>query len=243
MPTAQEMELAISRLDELARPAVLAEIGGARPEKEDRAKSWWGGNFLGAEGESVPACQQSGAPMHPVVQIRVDELPQNLPGFEGIALLTLWMDLHSDEIWRAKNGDGFLVRTYSTLEDLVPLGPGFRESPALPTFPVFWRETLLEQPSWEDMAGEVPVKVARSQDDTWFAESRYLTDHYYKLRSVRPIKLGGWPAWIQGADWPADAEYVFQVDATYKGKLHVGDGGSVYIFKTPTSWQMRADCY
>lgn len=48
-PTPQEMQAALSRLDELATKAVLGEIGGGKPQKDNRATSWWGGNFLGAK--------------------------------------------------------------------------------------------------------------------------------------------------------------------------------------------------
>ena len=242
-PTKQEMQTALTRLDELARLAVLGEIGGAKPQANNRAKSWWGGNFLGSEGEHVPVCELTGRSMHPVLQIRVDELPEIPPAFEGLALINIWIDLQSSTFWGAENGHGFLVRTYTDTESLVSLGCGYRESTELPTFPVFWREIALEQPSWEDMAGEVPPNVARASADNWFFRSKYVSDEYYELRSKYPIKLGGWPAWIQGSDWPKDAEYFFQVDSTDKGKLHLGDAGSFYIFKTPTSWEIRGDCY
>lgn len=242
-PTPQEMQTALSRLDELAASAILGEIGGARPDKDNRATSWWGGNFLGAEDEDVPICNRSGRRMHPVLQIRVDELPEIPSGFEGLALLNIWMDLQSNTFWGAQNGDGFLIRTYKNLNDLVPLGVGFRESIELPSFPIYWRETILEQPGWEDMSVEVPTNVARAAKDDWFFKSKYLSDRYYELRSKYPVKIGGWPAWIQGSDWPKDAQFFFQVDSTDKGKLHLGDAGSLYIFQTVNGWEIRGDCY
>ncbi|MBL4811202.1 MAG: hypothetical protein JKX69_02325 [Rhodobacteraceae bacterium] len=62
-----------NRLEERARMAVLGDIGGVRPEKDNRAKSWWDGDFLGAEREDLPVCVRSSRLMHPVLQIRVDE--------------------------------------------------------------------------------------------------------------------------------------------------------------------------
>lgn len=243
LPTPQEKEAALNRLDELAAQAILGELGGARPDKENRAMSWWGGNFLGAEAEDVPICNRSGRPMHPVLQIRVDELPETLPGFEGLALLNIWMDLQSNTFWGAQNGDGFLVRTYENLEGLVPLGVGYRESAELPSLPVFWRETILEQPAWEDMAGNVSPHVAQAAEDDWFFKSKYASDRYYELRSKYPVKIGGWPTWIQGSNWPKDAQFFFQVDSTEKGKLSLGDAGSFYIFQTTSGWEIRGDCY
>lgn len=57
-----------------------------------------------------------------------------------------------------------------------------------------------------------------------------------------PVKLGGLPTWIQGANWPEDAQFFFQIDPTDKGQLYLGHGGSLYIFKTPASWEIRGDC-
>lgn len=242
-PTPQEMQAALSRLDELATTAILGEIGGGRPDKDNRATSWWGGNFLGAENEEVPVCNRSGRSMHPILQIRIDELPEIPSGFEGFALLNLWMDLQSDTFWGAQNGVGFLIRTYKDLKELVPLGVGFRESTELPSFPVFWRETILEQPGWEDMSVEIPTNVARASADDWFFKSTYLSDRYNELRAKYPVKIGGWPTWIQGSDWPNDAQFFFQVDSTDKGKLYLGDAGSFYIFRTADGWEIRGDCY
>jgi hypothetical protein len=94
-PTQQEKRTALNRLDELATPAILGEIGGSKPQKENRAASWWGGNFLGAHDEDIPICKKSGRTMHSVLQIRVDELPEIPPAFEGLALTNIWMDLQS----------------------------------------------------------------------------------------------------------------------------------------------------
>ncbi|NSX56069.1 DUF1963 domain-containing protein [Parasulfitobacter algicola] len=242
-PTHQEMQTAMHRLNELAKTAILGEIGGSKPQKENRATSWWGGNFLGAQDEEVPVCNRSGQMMHPVLQIRVDELPEIPPAFEGLALINIWMDLQSSTFWGAENGNGFLVRTYTDVRNLVPLGGGYRESSDLPTFPVFWRETIAEKPSWEDMAGEVPTNVARASANDWFFSSKHSSDRYHELRSKYPVKIGGWPTWIQGSNWPKDAQFFFQVDSTDKGKMSLGDAGSFYIFKTSDSWVIRGDCY
>lgn len=59
-PSQQDMQAALSRLDEMARTAILGEIGGGRPNKESRAASWWGGNFLAATDEDVPICKMVG---------------------------------------------------------------------------------------------------------------------------------------------------------------------------------------
>ncbi len=86
------MAAAVRRLHEMAKPASLGQIGGRKPNKENRAASWWGGNFLGAKDEDVPVCNQTGRPMHPVLQIRVDELSEIPQAFQGLALVNIWMN-------------------------------------------------------------------------------------------------------------------------------------------------------
>jgi hypothetical protein len=129
------------------------------------------------------------------------------------------------------------------MENLAPVGFGYRENAELPTFPVFWRETVFEQPGREDMAGEVPGNVAQSSADDRFFKSRYSSDRYYELRRKYPVKVGGWPTWIQGTNWPKKAQFALKVDTTDKGRMFLGDAGSFYIFKTPESWEIRGDCH
>ncbi|MBB3137769.1 uncharacterized protein YwqG [Rhizobium pisi] len=236
------MESALLMLQQMLRPAVFGEIGGERPEKDNRARSWWGGNFLGAEGEAVPVCEASGRPMHPLLQIRLDELAEALPAFSGIAFITIWMDLEDVPLDDAENGKGFAVRTYPAIAGLVPIGPGYRESDALPTFPVLWRASAPEQPSWDDIAFELPDRVAQSNDSDWFFKSRYATEANQHRRTC-PVKLGGWPTWIQGDNWPEDGEFCLQIDSNDKGRLYVGDAGSIYLFRTPGGWVIRSDFY
>lgn len=241
-PGEAEMQSARLMLQRMLRPAIFGEIGGERPEKDNRARSWWGGNFLGAAGETAPICETSGRPMHPLLQIRVDELPQALPAFSGIALINIWMDLEDIPLRDAENGRGFTVRTYPEIAGLAPIGPGYRESDALPTFPVLWRASALEQPSWDDIAFELPKRVAQSDDGNWFFQSRYATEANQHRRTC-PVKLGGWPTWIQGENWPKDGEFCLQIDSTDKGCFYVGDAGSIYLFRTPAGWAIRSDFY
>jgi hypothetical protein len=241
-PSDLEMQAALYRLQQMARPAVFGEIGGEKPEKDNRATSWWGGNFLGVKGEGVPVCEQSGRLMHPLVQIRLDELPERLSIFAELALLNIWIDPKHVPLDDVENGKGFVVRAYSTIADLVPVGPGYRESIDLPTFPVLWRASALEQPGWEDIAFELPANVARSSNTDWFFESQYARETSKYSRTC-PVKLGGWPNWIQGENWPDNAEFCLQLDSTDKGCFYVGDSGSIYLFRTPGGWALRSDFY
>ncbi|TWF54612.1 DUF1963 domain-containing protein [Neorhizobium alkalisoli] len=241
-PTVAETQTALETVRQLAKPAIFGEIGGEKPDKENRARSWWGANFLAAENETIPVCTRSGRPLHPLVQIRIDELPQIPPLLSGMALMTIWIDPEEVPLHDAIDGQGFAIRTYPSLDNLVPIGPGYRETEIFPSFPLLWRAVVDEQPSWEDTAFKIPDSVARSDDMDWFFDSRFVreTEPY---RMVCPVKLGGWPTWIQGADWPKEAKFCLQIDSTEKGRFGVGDGGSIYLFRTPAGWALRADFF
>ena len=66
-PTEAEWETARRALAASMRRASIAELGGFRP-LDMAVSSWWGGNFVGAPGEAVPVCVQTGRIMHPVLQ-------------------------------------------------------------------------------------------------------------------------------------------------------------------------------
>ncbi len=236
-PSAADWTAADAALKAALRPVIYGSIGGVRPDPSNRATSWWGSNFLGASGEDVPT-GSDGQPMDPLLQIRTDELAETLAGWEGIALLTLWLDRKAS-FWE---GSGFVIRTYASLEGLVPIGPGYREDGLFPSFPILWSAPQPEQPGWENMADRVPGPVARARKDGWFFETEALKA-CNAMQTTHPVKLGGWPTWIQGDQWPEDATFLFQVDSTDKGKLPLGDAGSIYFFRDAGGWILRADCY
>jgi hypothetical protein len=241
-PTEAEMQVAVDCLDRMVKPAIFGELGGPTPSHVLQPGSWWGGNFFGVMGEMAPICKGTGQPMRPLAQIRMDELPEVPACFEGLALLNIWVDLKAIFADYEADGAGFVIRTYPTLDGLVPVDVGPADRKSLPAFPILWRGPGLDQPHWEDMADKIPASVAESDEDVWFFESRYAVEAE-TLTKTCPVKLGGWPNWIQSPQWPEDAEFCLQVDSTDKGKLNIGDGGSLYIFRTRHGWASRSDCY
>lgn len=180
--------------------------------------------------------------MHPILQIRTDELAGLDRPLEGAALVTLWLDLDSETFWGARDGEAFTMRTYDSLDGLVPIGPGYRESDALPTFPVIWEAAIPGQPAWEDMSYRVPRRVAWAREDDWFFGSKTALA-CYGIRETHPVQIGGWPQWIQGAHWPKGGLFLFQIDSTQKGRMGFGDSGSIYLFRSSEGFEIRGDCY
>jgi hypothetical protein len=240
-PGDKEMAEALKCLKQSRRRASYGTLGGSRPDKDNRLASWWGGNFSGLPGEDLPVNSATGNTMQPVCQINVADLPNRPEALDGIALLTFWMDLKTPDWWEGGNGSFFCVRTYPSLDGLVALGPGYRDKEAaLPTFPVKWLPGMVrgEAPSWEDFAGKIPRKVAESPDADWFFDN-----HTGGQPPECAVKAGGWPQWIQGSQWPRDARFALQINSTGKGRMMLGDSGSIYLFRTRDDWLVRGDCY
>lgn len=241
-PTEQEWEQARALLDEAARPACFGKLGGIRPEDPgNRHSSWWGGNFLAHAGEGVPVCEVSGRSMLPIVQVRVDELPVIPALFNDIALLTLWFDPETELIWESCSGQGFTIRTYPSLDGLAPVGPGYKEHPTLPTFPIVWH--LLEQdlPDWESISFDIPDAVARHSDSDWFFEHPAQSARS-KLQPDMPVKIGGHPQWWQSPQHVEGGEFALFLDSTARGSFGFPAGGSANFFRTADNWEMRVDC-
>lgn len=241
VPSEADFQTAQDCLDRMVKPAIFGTLGGGAAPA-GRIASMWGGDFFGDVGETVPVSSGTGRAMRPLVQIRMDELSEVPACFSGLALLTLWVDVKAVFADDDGAGTGFVIRTYATLDDLVPIGPVTPGSKTLPVLPITWRALVLEQPHWDDIVSQIPASIAESDEEAWFFDSRYaaVTE---PLCETCPVKLGGWPNWIQNSVWPADGEFYFQVDATDKGKFSLGDGGSMYLFRTPRGWVSRADCY
>ena len=236
LPRAQEI------LERHLRTAVFGQIGGLRPDKTNRATSTWGGNFLAAPEETVPTATDTSALLQPVLQIRTDELPTCPPALNDIALLTFWLDLHRRVPLGAENGMGFVVRTYGTLDDLIPIGPGYGDANELPMFPVTWPVSEPEQPGWEDIAFSLPTTVATAAESDWFFANPVAT-RSAELDASFDIKVGGWPQWRQGSQWPDGTEFVLQLNTSAKGRVDFGPAGGAYLFRGPQGWILRTDCY
>jgi len=238
-PTAEEWQLAKNNLKKAERNASFAELGGFRPDKDNRKTSWWGGNFLGLKGEDIPVCEDSGRIMHPVLQIRMDELPYHPEALQGIALLTLWFDLQTTVVRKASNGHGFEIRTYDTLENLVPLGPGYREHETFPTFPIKWHGLKGDLPEWEAFDG-APTMVMRYDNSDWFFDQPS-RERRAELQQTMPVKVGGHDQWWQSPQHVEGGRYVFFMDSTMRGQFGFPAGGNGNFFRISDDWELRVD--
>jgi len=209
----------------ISRKATVLELGGFRPPL-DPLSSWFGDVTVCVPGESWPHVESK--PMHALAQVNLLEFHSKPSGLKDIDLLTLFIGPDKLPI-DTLNGDGWEIRAYRDLSELVPIdkvvsGSGIKKLPM--------RSRVLENdyPCWEDVAGEVPEELEES---------------YYDLfANTDGFKFGGWPSLIQSEiNWPrsnnhiANPQYVFQIDSTEKGNWAWGDAGVGYFGRSTTAGQ------
>lgn len=225
---------ALTRIRAFCRPASVVQIGGFRPP-ENLDTSWFGGNFLGLPGESWP--QGQSAPMVPLLQVRIDELPYCPLALEGIQLFTVFYDTETLST-PVDNGDGWLIRTYPDIAALKPLSapaPG----PDWPrVFPIKWTVIPEDAPEWETSwsLDQEAMDIINAQEDG--------TDDHGDLPRYYRTKVGGWPTYIQGAPNLPGKDFVLQIASEEKPQWNLWDSGTIYIYCSPEGkWQMHLDFF
>lgn len=201
----------------MRRRAIRMEIGGFRAPA-DPLSSWFGRAAFGLPGETWPSAD--GRSLHALCQINLTELPFRPPRLDDLEFITVFIDpdeLPSD----TPNGEGWCLRGYRRVDDLVPLPQGDIASPVKP-FPMRPQAVEIDFPCWEDLRGEIPAEV----------DDRYQEN----FENIPGFKLGGWPTLIQSEIYwaplqqhPIAPEYVFQIDTTEKGNWMWGDNGVGYF--------------
>ena len=220
----------------LARQAVTLEIGGFRPPADLRA-SWFGKVHLAAPGEEWP--MSGGRPMHALCQLNFSDFPFRPEGLKDIEFLSVFIgpDQLPDS---TPNGVNWCLRTYKSLQELVPLAQLDSGSEIRP-FPM--RAKLLEEdyPMWDDVEIDIPDEI----EDAYY-------DHF---SNTAGFKVGGWPTLIQSEIYwaplnkhPAEPRYQFQIDSTEKGNWMWGDSGVGYFGRGTApgyreTWACEWQCY
>ncbi|MEM8532059.1 MAG: hypothetical protein AAGF95_14535 [Chloroflexota bacterium] len=109
------IQTTFAQIDRLVQPTSLAQVGGFRPP--DRfVTSSFSGHFVGLPDEDWPI--YAGLPMIPLIQIRIDELPHVPVQLSQVAVLTVFMAADMLPQPDALNGQGWLLRTYPSSEQL-----------------------------------------------------------------------------------------------------------------------------
>lgn len=209
--------------------------------------SRFGGHPWLAPGEPWPTCTGCGKPLTPFVQFDLGSLPGG-PDRHGQGLLQLFYCIGDNcpaEAWAPFEG-GKLVRVVTPVpSDSRPPPEGVVLMPAREI--VGW-EPREDWPTWvehEDVGLDVEwLKNPRRVRLTWRERGASVEvgdDSVFEevLPNASGDKLGGWPAWVQGVEYPTcpkcgdRMEFLFQVDSEDHVPWMFGDTGCGHITRCP----------
>lgn len=156
-------------------------------------------------GWAWPTCPQCSKPLSFVLQLELSELPAefSVPLRDGLVELFLCADVCEGGVHLERMApSSSLEAVLAPYHSLLVLEPG-----AIAT----WRR-FDEEPGWVDRERlELPEPEVDSP------------------RPLQADKLGGWPAWQQGADWPSDdSTLLFQLD---EGETRIGGKSPTWSFE------------
>jgi hypothetical protein len=237
------------------RPAWRPTVEKGEPAGEQARSKFCGRPWLTA-GEAPPACQECGRPLRLFVQLDLAELPAELAGRHGEGVLQFFYCAGGDGRPECSGDDGWvpfsdrvsLVRIVPTGE-LAPAESAGDVEPLPPSTIVGWeRFDDVPDPEDHDLAGlaasydfalrtvtlrcpEVGLDVTLGLDDLAVEDI---------ARAAEGDKLGGWPSWIQGREYPAcptcgeTMQLVLQLDSDDNVPHMWGDAGIGHITQCPT---------
>jgi len=234
----------MSSLDEFRRvnrrKASTITIGGFRPTLDPYA-SHFGLPPLSLPDEGWP--EHDGRPLFFICQLNLTQSPHVPEPLSGLALLTVFID--SKSRLGQQNGDGWLLREYSSLANLSPL--------AIPEGTTFYRGFEVRF----DEADDYPVF-----DDPDLRTVRGFDSAGIHLDNVARTKIGGYASNIQSEQWwghslnDADVELIerfqpafcLQIATEEKVRLYLGDNGMMYFARSTaadqeTRWFLDTQCY
>jgi hypothetical protein len=233
------------------RPASLAVRLTARPEPA-LVETLAGGVRVGLSGEIWPV-DADGQPMIGVAQLNLLEAPFVPVVLHGIAALAVFLAADGDglAIPDGPPGPSWRIRTYATTDGLVPLAPppaslarAARANTATRPRRIAWRR-IEDVPAYEDL-----LNVVDSEALERLLDGAELED---ALGSpAAGIKIGGWPALLQGelgrADDPSrPSTFCLQIDADEDGVGFQPWDGALFIGRRvdadpgdPDGWTVEA---
>jgi len=225
---------------QFSRKASQAVLDGTGPPEAPSA-SCFGRIRLALPGETWPV--SSGKPMLPLAQFNLAEMPYRPDNLSNIALITVFID--QDELpTDTLNGDGWLLRAYSSLDDLVRIQDQPPTSLINPCS-IQWEMIAEDYPSSDD-ASSLGISDLMNKDED--------EGHSELFATQQGTKIGGLPFGVQcEVLWPlavrdtAKPEYAFQIDTEQEARWMWGDVGFGYFGRGTGEhrdvWVLEWQCY
>lgn len=222
----------------LRRKAVAFQTGGIRPTNK-RGESWIGKVCWQKPGEDQPL-SKNGEPMIPLATIFVPESDYVPKALKGIKMINIFIDIDwVDYFDRSKLSDLFVIRTYESLDGLVPCDYSNKEH--ITPFPLVSHYVDNEFPGWSNLSLEeydIMESVGIDMDN--------YDELIYEYKDDIMHKLGGYPDSIQG-DVPFEEgyEFVLQIYSDPKAGFNIIDDGNFYFGYNPETkdWSIKCDYY
>ena len=219
----------LEELNTKLRPASVAQLGGFRPS--DDPKISWFGKGACLENEKLPVYK--GKEMFPLLQINISELPFVPKQLQETKLLVVFFN-RDEYPFNNPNGEGWLIREYNSLENLIAL-PKLDLSKILKPFPIKWKLVEDDAPSWATASELVDMSVINKDAEA----ERFFEEEFNRFYSVS-TKVWGYPDEVQHEidNWQ---NYVFQIGSEEKATWQWIDRGTAYFFRD-TNGEWSWDC-
>jgi len=167
-----------------------------------------------------------------LLQVKIDELPVIPKQLEGVKFLCVFIN-RKEIPWEKPHGDGWLIREYNSVENLVEL-PKSSLPPMLKDFPIKWSLFEKDAPHWETAWEVVDLKpINESEDED--ADQKF----FFDLPRFDQTKFGGYPTEIQ--HYHKLENFVFQIASEEKPNWMWGDNGVAY-FNRDQEGNWEFDC-
>lgn len=231
-------ELHVSDLD--LKPEILAHkrttwVPTVEERDGDLSASKFGGQPWLAADEDWPVCPNCELPMQHFVQLDLATLPAAEQARLGDSGMIQLFYCTSDDPLCEVDCEAYFPFADSVVARFLPdtsgpsrsdaQGPAERHPPILITG---W-EAKVDLPNWEELEYSLGVEMDDEEGD-----------EYVELEvPVYGDKLGGWPAWVQGVEYPncpeceAEMELVFQIDSEDNVPHMFGDVGTGHLTRCP----------
>lgn len=252
----------------LQKPITEFKTGGFRPSGE-RNENWIGRVFLCKPNEKQPVIDKNGKELYALAQFYLPDLPFVPEQLKHVTWLTVFMgkefphieaetatpkiDENGEQYWElstelGKNGDGWLIREYTTEDELVEYEFPTQEYPKpFPLKPIYKERDF---PFWD--GGGIPDGIAdeiSELDNYNDKENENLLNYYDDIMGGEHSyshKFGGYPSFCQsGIYFGDDFEFVFQISSDEKAQFNVIDSGSLMFARNSKTgeWGLYYDFY
>gem|GEM_PF-4556194 len=200
-----------------------------------------------------PKCQH-GHYMSFIAQTRLSDVPGLGPQDPGLLSFHYCQECipqgweRPDYEWKTPGDEHrYDVRIFNEWQDMKPDGQGIIAEDVVDPHIVTFSDRL-ETPNWDDIR-EIPelYSLARDLPDyelEFMLQSAYDFDEsqFPEMVHIPVSKLGGWPSWVQHAEWPRDypeEELIFVMQLSPLSCNETWCNGLAYLFIHPVSYRER----